>query len=221
MTDNVSGAAVRATRAGEDSRQRVDLVRWLAFNLVCAGGSLGLAWLGPVVPLPVPVRGVAFVLAVLMLPLATVLVPMLRLRQIPRRERKMAWQLVFPVIAGVALGVFGHAAGDHSALADRGEWVDAVVVSKEDSGTNHCDLRTTDGRAISPSLSEGDGCRDARTKGDELRVRYDPKGVAGPTEDRSADSYGGMLMALFLVAVLMGTWGGVRQSTWDRQYGGR
>ncbi|MFF9140105.1 hypothetical protein ACF09G_21380 [Streptomyces albogriseolus] len=221
MTENVSGAAVRAIRVGKDTGQRVDLIRWLLFNLVCAGGSLGLAWLGPVVPLPAPVRGVGLILAAAVLPLATVLVPMLGLRKVPRRERKMAWQLVFPVIAGVALGVFGHAAGDHTALADRGEWVDAVVVSKDDSGTNHCDLRTTDGRAISPSLSEGDGCRDAVWKGDELRVRYDPEGVAGPTEDRSRDSYGGMLMALFLVAVVMGTWGSVRQSAWDRQYGGR
>ncbi|MEU5460148.1 hypothetical protein ACH41C_29015 [Streptomyces althioticus] len=94
-------------------------------------------------------------------------------------------------------------------------------MSKEDAGTNHCDLRTSDGRVISPSLSEGDGCRDSVWKGDELRVRYDPEGVAGPTADRSSDSYGGMLMALFVTAVLMGTWGSVRQSTWDRQYGGR
>ncbi|KAF3469728.1 hypothetical protein GL259_22680 [Streptomyces sp. Tu 3180] len=197
------------------------MVRWLLFSAVCAGGSLGLSWLGPVVPLPTPVRSVGMALAVLVLPLATVLVPMLGLRKVPRKERKMAWQLVLPLIAGVAMGMFGHAAGDQVALADRGEWVDAVVVSKEDSRTNYCDLRTIDGRAISPSLSEGDGCGDAVSKGDELRVRYDPEGVASPAKDRSGDSYGGMLTALFLVAVLMGTWGGVRQSKWDRQYDGR
>ncbi|CAM5270362.1 hypothetical protein [Streptomyces griseomycini] len=221
MTKSASGAAVRATRVGEDTRQRVDLIRWLLFNLVCAGGSLGLAWLGPVAPLPAPVRGVGMILAVLVLPLATLLVPVLLLRRVPRKKRKVAWQLCVPLIAGVAMGVFGNAAGDQAALADRGRWTDAVVVSMDDSGTNHCDLRTTDGRTISPSLPEGGGCEDWVSKGDELRVRYDPEGIAGPTEDQGASSYGGMLAALFLVAVLMGTWGSVRQSEWDRRYDGR
>ncbi|MEU2723957.1 hypothetical protein [Streptomyces smyrnaeus] len=57
-----------------------------------------------------------------------------------------------------------------------------------------------------------DGRDDWVTKGDELRVRYDPEGVAGPTEDKNSSSYGGLLASLFVAAVVMGTWGGVRQN---------
>jgi hypothetical protein len=194
------------------------LVRWFVCSLVCAGGSLGLAWLGPVVPLWSPVRGAALLLAWLVLPLASVLVPLLLLRRVPRKQRKVAWQLVVPVVAGVALGVFGNGAGDQVALAERGEWADAVVVRKDDVKTNHCDLRRVGGREISPSLSEGDGCRDWVEAGDKLRVRYDPAGVAGPTTDAERSSNAGLLAVLFGLAVVMGTWGGVRQSRWDKEY---
>ncbi|MGW0813287.1 hypothetical protein ACWD00_08560 [Streptomyces viridiviolaceus] len=196
------------------------MVRWLLFSLLCAGGSLGLSWLGPVVPLPGVVRMVAGLLALLVLPLAALLVPLLGLRRVPRKKRKVAWQLAVPLIAGVAMGVFGNAAGDQVALAERGVWTDAVVVSMDDSSTNHCDLRRVGGGEISPSLSEGDGCENWVSKGDELRVRYDPEGVAGPTQDRDSSSYGGLLGSLFVAAVVMGTWGGVRQSRWDREYVG-
>ncbi|WP_328562070.1 hypothetical protein [Streptomyces coelicoflavus] len=195
-----------------------DVVRWLAFSLLCAGGSLGLSWLGPVVPLPTVVRGVGGLLAILVLPLASLLVPMLLLRRAPLKKRKMAWQLIVPLIAGVAMGFFGTAAGGTAALADRGVWADAVVVSADYSSTNHCELRTVDGQDISPSLSESDGCRDSVSKGDELSVRYDPEGVASPDDGRS-DSDGVLLATLFGAAVVMGTWGGVRQSKWDREYG--
>ncbi|WP_244902979.1 hypothetical protein [Streptomyces ambofaciens] len=188
--------------------------------MLCAGGSLGLAWTGPVVPLPGPVRGVGLLLAVLVLPLASLLVPLFVLRRVPRRKRKVAWQLAVPLIAGVAMGVFGTAAGDQTALADRGRWTEAVVVRMDDSGTNHCDLRAVDGGGISPSLSEGDGCHDWVTEGDELRVRYDPEGIAGPTESVGRSSYGGMLGSLFAAAVVMGTWGAVRQNRWHREYDG-
>ena len=193
-------------------------VRWLLFSLACAGGSLGLAWLGPVLPLPSAVRVVGGVLAVFVLPFASVLVPLLTLRRVPRKKRKVAWQLIVPLISGVAMGIFGTEAGGQAALADRGLWTEAVVVGMDDSGTNYCDLRSVDGRAISPSLSEGDGCEDWVEKGDEMRVRYDPEGVAGPTADRDSSSNGGLLAVLFGAAVVMGTWGGVRQSRWDREY---
>ncbi|MFE6590698.1 hypothetical protein [Streptomyces sp. NPDC057781] len=221
MADDISGAgaAVRPERGdGTGVWWRADWVRWLLFSLVCAGGSLGLSWLGPVVPLPDVLRGVGLLLAVLVLPLASLLVPLLVLRRVPRKKRKLAWQLTVPLVAGVAMGVFGTGAGDQVALADRGEWTDAVVVRMDDSGTNHCDLRSVDGWAISPSLSEGDGCGDWVSKGDKVRVRYDPEGIASPTEDRDSDSNGVFLATLFGTAVVMGTWGGVRQSRWDREY---
>ncbi len=205
--------------SGDGTRIGSDLVRWLVLSLLCAGGSLGLSWLGPVVPLPTVVRGVGGLFAILILPLASSLVPVLFLRRVPRKKRKMAWQLIVPVIAGVALGVFGSGAGDATALADRGVWADAVVVSADYSSTNHCDLRTVDGRDISPSLSESDGCQDTTSKGDELRVRYDPEGVASP-DDGHTSSDGVFLATLFGAAVVMGTWGGVRQSRWDRSYDG-
>jgi hypothetical protein len=71
--------------------------------------------------------------------------------------------------------------------------------------------------AISPSLSEGDGGEDWVEASDTLHVRYDPGGVASPTTDleRSSNAF---LAVLFGLAVVMGTWGGVRQSRWDREY---
>lgn len=90
----------------------------------------------------------------------------------------------------------------------------------EDVKTDQCTLqRRTDGTRISPTLSEGDGCRSV-SKGDTLRVRYDPEGVAGPVTDVDAESgsYGGLIAGLVLAAVAMGTWGSVRMSRWDRAY---
>ncbi|MFF5368938.1 hypothetical protein [Streptomyces sp. NPDC013187] len=160
----------------------------------------------------------ALLLAWIVLPLASVLVPLLMLRRVPRRQRKVAWQLVVPVVAGVALGVFGNDGGDQVALAGRGEWADVVVVRKDSAKTNYCDLRAVGGRAISPSLAEGEGCRDSVEAGDKLRVRYDPAGVASPTSDVEQSSNAAFLAVLFVLAVVMGTWGGVRQSRWDREY---
>jgi hypothetical protein len=179
---------------------------------------LGLAWLSPVVPLWAPLRSVALLLAWIVLPLASVLVPVLLLRRVPRKQRKVAWQLVVPVVAGVALGIFGTGEGDRVALAERGEWADAVVVRKDDAKTNYCDLRLVGDREISPALSEGGGCRDWVEAGDKLRVRYDPAGVASPTTDLERSSDAGFLAVLFGLAVVMGTWGGVRQGRWDREY---
>ncbi|MEV2197936.1 hypothetical protein AB0I02_44215 [Streptomyces phaeochromogenes] len=195
--------------------------RWLAFSLTCALGSAGLGWLAPVLPLKSWVGGAAVLTAWFLLPLATVLVPMLGLRRVPRARRKMAWQLIVPVVAGVGLGVVAGEAGERSALAERGRWTTATVVDIEDTKTDQCTLRRANGTSISPTLSEGDGCRSV-SKGDTLRVRYDPEGVAGPVTDADtgteSDSYGGLVAALVLAAVAMGTWGSVRMSRWDHAY---
>jgi hypothetical protein len=162
---------------------------------------------------------VALLLAWIVLPLASVLVPVLVLRRVPRKQRKVAWQFIVPVVAGVALGLLGKGAGDQAALAERGAWSDAVVVRKDDSGkTDYCDLRTAGGREISPPLSEGDGCGEWVTAGDKLRVRYDPAGVASPTTNEETGSKAGLLAGLCALAVVMGTWGGARQSRWDREH---
>ncbi|MFF3376099.1 hypothetical protein ACFYXF_24480 [Streptomyces sp. NPDC002680] len=170
------------------------------------------------VPLPKPVGGVALLLAWIVLPLATALAPALWLRRVPRKRRKVAWQLIVPVAAGVAVGVLGQQAGDQAALADRGRWTEAVVVHKEEGKTDQCTMRMSGGHEISPSLSEGDGCGAWVSKGDTLRVRYDPEGAARPVEDVDTTSYGALLASLVVAAVAMGTWGGVRQSRWDREY---
>ncbi|MEU1872130.1 hypothetical protein ABZ539_18470, partial [Streptomyces sp. NPDC019793] len=106
------------------------------------------------------------------------------------------------------------------ALEDRGVAADAVVISADYSSANHCELRTVDGRDISPALPESDGCWDSTSKGDELR--YDPEGVASRDDGRTS-SNGALLATLFGAAVVMGTRGGVRggvrQSKGDRAYG--
>ncbi|ELP64269.1 hypothetical protein STRTUCAR8_04618 [Streptomyces turgidiscabies Car8] len=194
------------------------MIRWSLCALACAGGSVGLAWLVPVVPLPNPYGGAALLLAWIVLPLATVLVPALWLRRVPLRQRKVAWQFIVPVVAGVALGVLGKQAGDQAGLADRGRWTEAVVVYKEEGKTDKCLIRASDGRAIWPSLSEEDGCRKSVSEGDTLRVRYDPEGVARPVDAVDTASYAELLAYLLVAAVTMGTWGGVRQGRWDREY---
>ncbi|GAA3907321.1 hypothetical protein GCM10023084_69450 [Streptomyces lacrimifluminis] len=194
------------------------MIRWSLCALACAGGSAGLGWLVPAAPLPNPFDGAALLLAWIVLPFAAVLVPLLWLRRIPLKQRKVAWQFIMPVVAGVVLGVLGKQAGDQVGLADRGRWTEAVVVHKEEGKTDRCMMRTSGGREIWPSLSEGDGCRESVSEGDTLRVRYDPEGVARPVDDVDTASYGELLAYLMVAAVVMGTWGGVRQSRWDREY---
>ncbi|MEH0423982.1 hypothetical protein [Streptomyces sp. B21-083] len=169
-------------------------------------------------PLPSPYGGAALLLAWIVLPLASLLVPVLWPRRIPLRQRKVAWQFIVPVVAGVALGVLGKQAGDQAGLADRGRWTEAVVVHKEEGKTDKCMLRASGGRAIWPSLSEEDGCRESVSEGDILRVRYDPEGVARPVDAVDTASYGELLAYLLAAVVTLGTWGGVRQSRWDREY---
>ncbi|MEV7062052.1 hypothetical protein AB0N97_04515 [Streptomyces collinus] len=92
-----------------------------------------------------------------------------------------------------------------------------MVERKDGSGkTDFCDLRTADGREISPALSEGEGCGEWVRAGSEPRVRFDPAGVASPATGEETGSEAGLLAVLFVLAVGMGTWGGVRQSRWDR-----
>ncbi|MDX3457296.1 hypothetical protein PV396_35980 [Streptomyces sp. ME02-8801-2C] len=207
-----------------DIALRITMIRWSLCALACAGGSAGLAWLVPAAPLRNPFGGAALLLALIVLPLTSVLVPLLWLRRIPLRQRKVAWQFIVPVVVGVALGVIGKQAGDQAGLADRGQWTEAVVVHKEEGKTDRCLVRASGGPAIWPSLSEGDGCRKSVSEGATLRIRYDPEGVARPVEDVDTASYGELLAYLLVAAVAMGTWGGVRQSRWDREYeatGGR
>lgn len=213
-----------AAQKGHGTTLRIAMIRWSLCALACAGGSAGLAWLVPAAPLRNPYGGAALLLAWIALPLATVLVPVLWLRRVPLRQRKVAWQFVVPVAAGVALGVLGKQAGDQVGLADRGRWTEAVVVHKEEGKTDRCLVRAVGGRAIWPSLAQGDGCRAWVSEGATLRVRYDPEGVARPVERVDTASYGELLAYLMVAAVAMGTWGGVRQGRWDREYiagGGR
>ncbi|WP_232838841.1 hypothetical protein [Streptomyces geranii] len=218
MTANKPRTEVRPEPEEEDSWRRIALIRWSLCALACAVGSAGLGWLVPAAPLPNPYAGAALVLAWVVLPLATVLIPLLWLRRVPRKQRKVAWQFLVPVVAGVALGVIGKQAGDQAGLADRGRWTEAVVVRKEEGKTDKCLMRTSGGREIWPSLSEGDGCREWVSEGDTLRVRYDPEGVARPVDDVDTAPYGELLVYLMVAVVVMGTWGGVRQSRWDREY---
>ncbi|MEW2567051.1 hypothetical protein [Streptomyces sp. NPDC047070] len=194
-----------------------ETVRWLTFSLVCALGSAGLGWLVPAVPLKSWPGGVAVLLAWFVLPLATVLAPVLGLRRVPRDRRKLAWQLIVPVVAGVTLGVVAGEAGEQSALAERGLWSSAEVVKKKEARTDQCTLRRTDGGTISPTLPEGNGCRSISV-GETLRVRYDPEGVAAPVTVAEDDSYGVLITSLLLAAVGMGTWGSVRMSRYDRAH---
>lgn len=217
---NVSRTEVQPEPADAVSRWRITMIRWslCALACACAGGSAGLGWLVPAAPLRNPYGGAALLLACIVLPLATVLVPLLWLRRVPLRQRKVAWQFIVPVVAGVALGVLGKQAGDQVGLADRGRWTEAVVVHKEKGKTDSCLMRASDGPEIWPSLSEGDGCRAWVSEGTTLRIRYDPEGVARPVERTDTTSYGELLAYLMVTAVAMGTWGGVRQSRWDREY---
>ncbi|MDW4910248.1 hypothetical protein RB628_34200 [Streptomyces sp. ADMS] len=214
----MSRTEVQPEPADEVSWRRNVVIRWSLCALACASGSAGLAWLVPAAPLRNPFGGAALLFAWIVLPLATVLVPLLWLRRIPLRQRKVAWQFIVPVVAGVVLGVLGKQAGDQVGLADRGRWSEAVVVHKEEGKTDKCMVRASGGREIWPSLSEGEGCREWVSEGDTLRVRYDPEGVASPVEHVDTTPYGELLAYLFVAAVVMGTWGGVRQSRWDREY---
>lgn len=96
------------------------------------------------------------------------------------------------------------------------------MVEVEDARSDKCTLRTPDGQEISPRLGEGDGC-DAKLvePGDEMRVLYDPEGVAGPADERESSSSGGVIGALAALVIATGTCGCVRMNRWDNAYDAR
>ncbi|MEG3629605.1 hypothetical protein [Streptomyces poriticola] len=64
------------------------------------------------------------------------------------------------------------------ALSQRGEWVEGVVVAREQTRVNStCELRKDDGAHISGPFG---GCRGAQV-GDQIRVFYDPEGEVPPS----------------------------------------
>ncbi|GGX29229.1 hypothetical protein GCM10010383_69810 [Streptomyces lomondensis] len=185
---------------------------------------MGLAWLAPVLPLPALLRGVAFLVSALLIPLALVLVPAFWLRHVPHKQtpKPAVFALTVALVAAVVLAIITQQAGDERALEKRGRWTEAVVVEVENRKTDKCTLRTRDGRAISPQLSEGDGCdKELVEPGDELRVLYDPKGAAGPVADMEVDlesgSYRGTIGGLAALVVVTGTWGCVRLNRRDNE----
>lgn len=195
---------------------------WFLFNSACVAASVALMWFAPVVPLPALLRGPAFVTSALLIPLALILVPAFLLRHIAHKKTPKLAVLALPVglIAAVVLAIITQQAGDEQALEKRGRWTEAVVVEVENLKIDKCTLRTRDGREISPQLSEGDGCdKDLVEPGDELRVLYDPKGAAGPVEDREVEldpgSYRGTIGGLAALIVAAGTWGCVRLNRRD------
>lgn len=221
---NVRGLATGADRAAQPSendppRRRTGPIHWFLFNSACVAASVALMWFSPVVPLPALLRGAGFLISALLIPLALVLVPVFWFRRVPRKKRKVAWELTIAVIAAAGLAVVSNGAGDDRAMQERGRWTEAVVVEVEDSKTDKCTLRTRDGQEISPRLSEGDGC-DAEwvEPGDKLRVLYDPEGAAGPADEMQASSYGGVIGGLAALIVATGTCGCVRMNRWDNEY---
>ncbi|MEV0600032.1 hypothetical protein AB0I82_12150 [Streptomyces sp. NPDC050315] len=177
--------------------------------------SVALMWLGPVVPVPV-LRPVGFLVSALLIPLALILVPVFWFRRVIRQKRTAAWELIITVIAAVGLAVVSMSAGEDQALEKRGRWVEAVVTKVDDRKTDRCELRTRDGREISPRLSEGDGCdADIVQPGDELRVLVDPEGMAGPADEMPSGSYVGAIVGLAALVVATGTCGCVRLRFWD------
>ncbi|WP_199896668.1 hypothetical protein [Streptomyces niger] len=185
------------------------------------GISVAWMWLGPVVPLPALLRGTGMLVSALLIPLALILVPVFWFRRVPRKKRKVAWELTVTLIAAVGIAFLAYGAGDDHALQERGRWTKAVVAKVEDRKSDKCTLRTRDGQEISPLLGEGDGCDAERVgPGDELTVLYDPEGAAGPADEMPSSSYGGVVAGLAALIVATGTCGCVRMNRWDNAYDG-
>ncbi|MFC7819523.1 hypothetical protein ACFUTR_33455 [Streptomyces sp. NPDC057367] len=215
----LAAGADRAAQPAENAhaRLRTGPIHWLLFNSTCVAALVSLVWLAPVIPLPGLLRGAAFLVSALLIPLALVLVPALLLRHIPHKKPpKLAIvALIVAVVASVVLAVITRQAGNERALQERGRWAEAVVIEVENRKTDKCTLRTRDGRKISPQLSEGDGCEaDWVEPGDKLRVLYDPKGAAGPVEDVDGElepgSYRGAVGGLAALITVAGTLGCAR-----------
>ncbi|WP_406220761.1 hypothetical protein [Streptomyces decoyicus] len=200
-------------------RRRTGPIHWLLFTSACAAVSAALMWFSPVVPLPALLRGAGFLISALLIPLALILVPVFWFRRVPRKKRKVAWELAIAVIAAAGLAVVSHGAGDDRAMQDRGRWTKAIVVEVEDRKSDKCTLRADNGQEITPQLGEGDGCDADRVEpGDEMHVLYDPEGAAGPADARRTSSYGGAIGGLAALIVATGTSACVRMNRWDTEY---
>ncbi|WP_101255436.1 hypothetical protein [Streptomyces barkulensis] len=210
-TDGTGGTdrADGATETGPSSRF-IRTLWWFTFHTACATAAVALAYLAPAAPLSWWLRGPATLTACLLIPLAALLIPVLELRPVPWDRRRLAWQLAFPVLTGVVLGVTAGQAGHADGLRERGRWTQAVVVEKKEGKTDRCVLRDPAGREISPDLTQGDGCDGYVEKGDVLRVLHDPEGAADPATDEDTPSYGGFLVGTALAHVALGTWGSAR-----------
>lgn len=114
----------------------------------------------------------------------------------------LGWFLI-PFASFVAQG-----AGEDSALKERGRWVEAKVVAVENDNSNknrQCTLRKPNGQEVVPGLKEGDGCEDGVERGEVVRVRYDPEGLASPEgESWKPGSYGVVIAVLGTVFVGFG-----------------
>lgn len=222
----LTAGAGRAAQPAENAhpRPRTGPIHWLLFNSTCVAASVSLMWLTPVIPLPGLLRGTAFLVSALLIPLALVLVPALLLRHIPHKKPpKLApAALTVAIVSAVVLAVITRQASNEQVLQERGRWTEAVVIEVENRKTDKCTLRTGNGREISPQLSEGDGCEaDWIEPGDKLRVLYDPKGAAGPVEDVDGKlepgSYGGAIGGLAALIIAAGTWGCTRLNRRDNK----
>ncbi|MFD3416917.1 hypothetical protein [Streptomyces decoyicus] len=215
--------AVGAEDASENQARegRSVFLRWLLFYLVCLAGIIGLTWLAPAVPLdPWISNGAAPVLGAFLIPVAAFLVPVFWIRRVPHRQRKLAWQLLLPLVTGSVLGFVAQGAGEDSALKERGRWVEAKVVAVKNDNSNktrQCTLRKPNGQEVAPGLKEGDGCEDGVGRGEVVRVRYDPEGLAGPEgESWKPGSYGVVIAVLGTAFVGFGMWGSMRMSRQDQ-----
>ncbi|MFE6405322.1 hypothetical protein ACFVOR_00115 [Streptomyces sp. NPDC057837] len=211
----VAGTGTRNT----PPRRRTGPLHWFLFDSACAAASTTLMWCAPVVPLPGLARGAAFVVAALAIPLALLLVPGFLLRRVKHRRtpRTAVAALVVALPAAVVLAVLTREAGEERALEKRGRWAEAVVVDVENGRSDTCTLRTRDGRAISPPMTQ-DCDADLDEPGDRLRVLYDPEGAAGPLTDEitrvdlDPGAYATGVGGLAALTVVAGTYGCARLS---------
>jgi hypothetical protein len=176
-------------------------------------------WSAPVVPLPAFLRGPAFVICALVIPLALILVPGALLRHVAHKKapKGAVGALVVAVPAAIVLAVITREAGEERGLEKRGRWTEAVVADVDNGTSDECTLRTRDGQEISPPMT--DGCDPATVApGDTLRVLYDPEGAAAPLEDEDTEvhldpgAFRGTIGGLAALTVAAGTWGCARLS---------
>ncbi|MFE1763008.1 hypothetical protein ACFW81_02115 [Streptomyces angustmyceticus] len=184
-------------------------------------GIIGLTWSAPAVPLDPWIRAAVPVVGWLLLPLASLMVPIFGIRRVPHMKRKLAWQLVLPLVTGSVLAFVSQGAGEDAALQERGRWANAKVVSVANDNSNktrQCVLQKLHGQEIKPDLKENHGCEDGVDRGEVLRVRFDPQGVAGPEgESWEPGSNGDVIAVLATLFVAFGVWGCMRMSRGERE----